>query len=272
MRSLISTWSLTAVAILVVAGSPQSTRASTIVYDAGVDLKNFELTVNPASGTDPGINTVVPEWSYGTETGASVATPNSTTFTVFPKTASYNPVNLPSASGNMAGWQYDNVPMGDLVPAIAVNTTNSTVSSCCGNYGVNQIWTHPGGSTGDEFTVVRWTAAAFGKVTISGTFLEEGGVSSSDYIQVGGVTEASGLASAGTLTVGPTYVAAGETIDFITGPNVALGYGANSTSFDGTVTFTPVPEPSSVVALCGIGVMGLFLIARRRNKRCAGGT
>ncbi len=266
MRYLQSTWSIMAVAILVVSGSPRAIHAATLTYDAGVDLKNFETTVNPPNGTDPGLNTVVPVWSYGTETGTSNSSPTASAFTVFPKSASYNPVDLPAASGNMSGWQYD--PSGDLVPVVAVNTTNSTVTTtCCGSYGVNQIWTHPGPfGSGDEFTVVRWTAPTAGYASVSGTFLNEGGTASSDYIQIGGTTQASGFASAGTLTVEPTLVTPGETIDFITGPNVNSGYGANSTSFDGTVTFTPVPEPSSLVALIGLSAMGMLLITRRRRK------
>ncbi len=47
----------------------------------------------------------------------------------------------------------------------------------------------------------------------------------------------------------------------------AAGGGGNTAIMALSGTFLgEVPEPSSVVALCGLGAMGLFFVARRRRK------
>jgi len=59
-----------------------------------------------------------------------------------------------------------------------------------------------------------------------------------------------------------TYITAGENIMWVMDPGNNF-YG-NATEFTGTIS--SVPEPSSIVAFCGLGAMGLFLIARRRRE------
>ena len=80
------------------------------------------------------------------------------------------------------------------------------------------------------------------------------GINSSSTIQFAflGGTPAIGAYYEGLFTAN----AATETID-------VNNQGGNQ--IDGLVLST-VPEPSSVVALCGLGTMGLFLAARRRRK------
>jgi hypothetical protein len=54
-----------------------------------------------------------------------------------------------------------------------------------------------------------------------------------------------------------------------TGLQAPLSDGGNAIGRWGPASFlatTPAPEPSSVVALVGLGAMGLFLFARRRRK------
>jgi hypothetical protein len=46
----------------------------------------------------------------------------------------------------------------------------------------------------------------------------------------------------------------------------AFGISNGSVDASGTIVVSVSPEPSSIVALCGLGAMGMFLFARRRRK------
>jgi hypothetical protein len=60
------------------------------------------------------------------------------------------------------------------------------------------------------------------------------------------------------------FVTEGETISFVAYNG---GGGDNNTmQLNADIAFTPVPEPSSVVALCGLGAAGLVLVVRRRRR------
>jgi hypothetical protein len=65
-------------------------------------------------------------------------------------------------------------------------------------------------------------------------------------------------------TLGTTYsfgISGSATSDYQYFPN-----GQDPRIYSIGVDFVATPEPSSVVALCGLGAMGLFLAARRRRK------
>ena len=247
-----------------------SARAQAVVYDANQDLKAFELaTTGPAAGAN-GV------WSYGTAASASLApsgaVPSSATFAPFSATEHNDAIVLPGVpAGALQGWQEDMI--GDLVPAIAVNTTGGDVaSSCCGVYQADEIWMHgnPGGSP-REFVVVRWTAPAAGTVNYTARFINEGGGASGVYVLIGGNGSFSGtsagsdFASATVASGNGFSVQPGTTFDFAVGPNPTNGnYGGTSTGFFATIDFTPIPEPAGLAV---VGAAGAATMLRRRRQQ-----
>ena len=144
---------------------------------------------------------------------------------------------------------------------------------------------HPGGDgAADEFAIVRYTvgdASTFidGTGTIGGSFREGiiGGGGSAQSIftavylnddqlfTVTGGTAAQGTASqleqaTGTFDLSGLTFAAGDTIDFVVGPNAQNG--ADETALQSLIQVDTVPEPSSAL-LGAIGALGL-LVRRRR--------
>ena len=232
-----------------------SATAEAVVYDANQDLLTFEQA---ASGPVPGQNGV---WSYGTASDAQAFTP-------FPATEHNDSIVLPGIPANtLQGWQEDTT--GDLVPAVAVNTSGGDVtSSCCGVYSPNEIWMHPGNTPDRRFAVIVWTAPTAGTASYNATFINEGTGASTVFVVVDGTpnfqgTSAGDSAATGTPASGSGFsLQAGDTIAFAVGPNAGGSYGGTSTGVFASVDFTPIPEPASL-SLLSLGALGL--LARRRR-------
>jgi hypothetical protein len=59
------------------------------------------------------------------------------------------------------------------------------------------------------------------------------------------------------------FLHVGDTVDWVSDPR--YGFYGDLTLISGQIT--AVPEPSSIVALCGLGAMGLFMAVRRRRRK-----
>jgi hypothetical protein len=70
-----------------------------------------------------------------------------------------------------------------------------------------------------------------------------------------------------TITTPVTYIAPGSSSYTLTFTGVDGLNGQDNTDFIDNVQINTVPEPTSAVALCGLGAMGLFVIVRRRRKK-----
>jgi hypothetical protein len=170
-----------------------------------------------------------------------------------PGAADYGPQNSTNGAGGGAGAGNDFVfAQGDSDERLAITGFNSRVSD-----------------------IRVWTASdlAPSQITIYSSTTSETSINSANY---------SSLLST---VVGPAWIAG-------TGASMGLEYadfqvsapaGTQSLLFDFGATnsgnpqipgfvrvaevqaFAPVPEPSTIVALCGLAAMGLFLFARRGN-------
>ena len=122
------------------------------------------------------------------------------------------------------------------------------------NYDVSMSYLGTGGTTinlSDSFSGNNTSMEMFGSHMLAGTYA---GVTSNESRTVGGVTYTKALALSERITVAePKSTAA------------ASSY-ANYSAFT-TVSAVPVvPEPSSIVALAGMGLIGLVAVRFRRRK------
>jgi hypothetical protein len=164
-------------------------------------------------------------------------------------------------------------------PNIEKNVTNSVNNGCCGIY-----WEPQQVAFGPYLgpTVARFTVPTTGPYTVSAMFQDiqsfaaTGNTAPTGYIYEGSsqlavvpiVTGAdSSVASGGlggfaTFSSGPMELTAGTTLDFIT-----YGANANNATTEVIADVILVPEPSSLVALCGLGAAGMVLALRRRRRK-----
>ena len=169
-------------------------------------------------------------WSYGYETKLGSG------FTL------YRYVDSTGISG-ITAWEYAQGPFGQntVLPAVAKNTTASTISS--GNIQVptNVLLLHPGPS--DQYSIVRFTAPAAGSYSISGSFsgLDSVGPTTTDvHILQNGSTSlfsnnVSAFGAGPAFSVTPT-LNAGDTIDFAVGYGSNNNYNNDSTGLKATIT------------------------------------
>jgi len=219
--------------VAVVACLPSVVRADTITYNARAD---FTSTANPSGA-----------WSYGTATTLGGA------INPFPN---YGPLNPDCGPGwyNAATWI-------NYAPCLWKPTLGVPVS--LGTYipGPNDLILHPG-LWFNLSTVLRWTAPAAGTTDISVLFsgahvspktvlvFEDSSQLFSQYLN------AYDTASFGaTLAVQP-----GDRIDFVVAPNA---FDSESTAVAPIITFTPIPEPSTI-SLLFAGAIGLLAYGWRK--------
>ena len=129
--------------------------------------------------------------------------------------------------------------------------------------GADQLAWHP---NDPQEADLRWTAGAgeTGEIEIKGSVDKTGEPSGSDtfYLYVNGVQKDTVTISSGTSSFDVfAPIAAGQSVDFL---NATGGIGGNEEKIQAQIF--AVPEPSALVALCGIGAAGLLLAARRRHR------
>ena len=221
--------------------------AGAVVYDANADFVAYE---NANSG--PAVAPVNGVWSYGTK-GTLDGTFNG--YTVHTDSGF-------ESAGLLQGWQETD----DGVPALMVNVGSTPSPVCCGITAVDpgQIFMHPDpGGQPDMFTVLRFTAPSAGSFTAAANFEQLHSNPATTYLRVAGVVTDTG-AGTSTLTEAGS-IAAGQTIDFIVGPQPNGDYGSTSTGLFATIDFTPVPEPASAAVVMIAGAAALLARRRVRN-------
>jgi MYXO-CTERM domain-containing protein len=207
-------------------------------------------------------------WSYGMLTSTN---PNPATNLVLFSTYSTN--------NNASGVNvWSNLPTNSPFPGIFDNTNSSTttVYSTIQIPG-NTLVLHPANDdTEVQQTDLRFTAPiALDVSNIAATFAaaDTSGTTSDAHVYVNGVlvfSHAINNAGNGTETFnsGPLVLTAGETVDF-TVDDGGNTYGNDGTSLVASITAVAAPEPSSLVALAGLGLAGLVGLVRYRRRRAA---
>lgn len=220
-----------------------------VTYDANADFVAFE---NANSGAVvPNVNGV---WSYGTRDNV---------------TGDLSLIPLPDHTdgwggvANLEGF----FEADDTVPVVAVNTSSSPLSPCCGITAVDpsQIWMHPDPGTDPQtYAVVRFTAPTAGAFSATGLFEQLHASQATIFLVANGVQLDDGLATsgAGTTLTGSGSLLAGETLDFVVGPQPSGDYGSTSTGLTGSIEFTPIPEPASISLI----ILGAALLRRRQLR------
>jgi hypothetical protein len=225
-------------AVLVIASS----NASAETFSAGGDLVTDMLSANPSNTYGP--------WRYG---NASTATGGSFALSTI------------EVTGAFEGWWGTN-----LGPFTMANVTN-TVQSGPGPIAPHDAFTHPGPNPTQGYTDFLFTAPATGPYLINTTFYPANTGTDDVHVVVNGVSVFDDFfANNSPASVNYTHLfnlTAGSTIAFTEGAfdstMTTWSYNSNALGMDATITL--LPEPSSLVALCGLGAVGLFFVARRRQ-------
>jgi hypothetical protein len=223
-----------------------------VVYNAAND---FSITANQ--------NGV---WSYGQVTvGTNI------------EVTSFTPLTVAASGAGESAWADGSAPRGTGLeawvsslaapdPAVSFNSSASPVTY--------SIWTWPAhtlvldGYPGNQtsYVDVRWTAPADGviDIVVDYTAITTAGTAygSNEYVSLNGaminyrnITPT--VTNTGNFTQSGISVTAGETVDF-------WQYGC-ITAVAPQVTFTPVPEPSTLVLLA-TGLISLVCYAWRKRK------
>lgn len=223
---------------------------------------NLEQSINGGSPTNP--NGV---WTYGTESSLGM------NFT----TANYSFTSALAGDPRLQGW-YD--AANGNVPDATVNVSNLPISPTFGPSDSpaiqpGQMFVHPGngsqvgaGNVGDADGVIRWTAPATGLYNVSAQWqvinTAAAGIQAAVLLDSNSVTPLKNSTNVTGATsysnVAPLSLVAGDTLDFIIGPNTGGDNSSDHTEFDATISVAP--EPASCL-LMGIGAT--VLIARPRS-------
>lgn len=217
-----------------------------LIYDANIDMKNFELA---NSG-----NNVAPVFS-NFQVGTSTTLGGFATFAANQHTDNW------IGNNSMQGWAFQN---GFSVPAVVVNTSNSTQDL---GLAPSQILMHPGADPGDQtypvgYAVLRFTATNAGFYSIIGNWESLDTGSTINYILRNGTSifkDTSDSFANFNLT---EYLGLNDNIDFVVTSN---GFFLNdSTGLRASIS--SVPEPSTLT-LFGLGGIALAGIAKRRRAQ-----
>jgi hypothetical protein len=193
------------------------------------------------------------------------------------------------ANATIPGWQF--ADGGD-----ATGTQNQGVNNPTGTDGNYWAFLNLSGAGANGTITSTAPATTFAPITKYELTVAVGSNTQLDYgyfapgnftvsILANGTPVASGSVSGASLTLGTltdlsttftTGVSGGVVGDALTiqlyshndgNALINATYGGEQSLFDNVrLTAIQLPEPSSVVALCGLGAMGLFLFARRRRK------
>lgn len=202
-------------------------------------------------------------WSYG----YSSSLPGFTAFSTF--TSAY-PIGGSGVSG-LAAW-YVNLPnvTPKELPAVLKNTTGSTLNYATVVHPTGLLNLHPSVSAGALYAVVRFTAPSTDTYNVSALFqgLDPKPTSTDVHVYRGATALLNGTISSygpPSLNFASTLALnAGDTLDFIVGPNgtASDSFYYDSTGFNATISSVPDPGVSPLVALA-LG-FAAHLLRRRR--------
>jgi len=166
---------------------------------------------------------------------------------------------------NLQGWKVSSVYS---VPAVVVNTSNTPVFGVLnpGSIAPAEIILHGGGSDFDGSgtninAVLRFTSTIAGEYAITGSWQSLDSGLTINYVLKNSSTLFSSSAANSNFNL-TTTLGVGETIDFVVNNNND-GFGFDSTGLFAQIT--AVPEPT-MLALFGVGGVGMFGLAKRRRK------
>jgi hypothetical protein len=195
-------------------------------------------------------------WDVTSQFSAS-ANPNGVWEYAYEQGTSYEPsggsFTLMTPNGASTGWTIVGNVLG--TPGIWKNFGLTTSPQ---NVAPGQVALHPGFDTDTALTVARWTSPISGTVNVSGFFgAGDIGVMSYYILYNNNYTNRilSDLNDPNTKTFSFNQsVYAGDTIDFVVGPNTNGSYYYGSTPLDATITTVPIP---GALWLLGSGLLGL---------------
>ena len=233
--------------------SSASMLQATTIYNANDDMYASETGASPSSEFG--------QWSLGYRADNAAGT----AFTLFT-----NHENPRDGSAGWSGW--DDTAGG--FPYFAVNASATAFNwgwyrNGATDMGIKDIGINPDNATAG---VLRWTAPGAG--TISTSTMINAGVGPDSFggidihLLLNGVSQYDNtftMEAGVTISASDLTVATGDVLDLI------IGDGSNGNSYDLTgitshvVTFTPIPEPTTIVLL-SYGMFGMLAYAWRKRK------
>jgi len=207
-------------------------------YDAAAD---FSSVINPAGEDDA--------WTYGYEVGG-----------VFTKYTLAGAIDNPLGGVDLPAWGKD----ASFTPGVFVNPSETDLTFVATTFRAHQLNLHPGPF--GEYSVVRFTAPAFGQYDLTSSFnMRSGGGSAFTSVHVrfngNNLFDSAVLGFNAQQDYNNTLLMmAGEYLDFIVGPNG--NYGGDTTEL--RALLVPVPEPENLaLMLAGLAVIGAVTFRRR---------
>ena len=156
---------------------------------------------------------------------------------------------------------------------VVYNSTNNSVVAGTQNWEPRQLTFHPGPN--GEFSIVRWTAPETSHYSLMSSFVGaddlSGDTTTTDvYVLVNGSLSFSesingfGEPSSKSYS-GSFFLHAEDTIDFLVGFGSDNSFANDMTGIDATIEQS-VPEPTSILSLSALGMLGITLTFKRKYK------